>query len=58
MLDRAAHEVRERGLSALKLDAMTSRPKLRALYETYGFDRVGERRVLDFDVTLYSLHVH
>lgn len=58
MLDRAAHEVRERGLSALKLDAMTSRPKLRALYETYGFDRVGERRVLDFDVTLYSLHIH
>ncbi|GHF33083.1 ribosomal protein S18 acetylase RimI-like enzyme [Deinococcus metalli] len=55
MLDRAVQEGREHGLAALKLDTATARPKLCALYESYGFQRVAERRVLGFDVTLYTL---
>ncbi|MFK7602566.1 GNAT family N-acetyltransferase [Deinococcus sp. SM5_A1] len=55
MLREAARETRERDRPWLKLDTATARPKLRAIYEDFGFQSVGQRTVKGFDVTLYQL---
>lgn len=47
-------ETGERGRPWLRLDTATARPKLRALYETFGFQDMGQRTVKGFDVTLYQ----
>lgn len=57
LLREAARETARRGRPWLKLDTATGRPKLRALYENFGFQNVGERTVKGFDVTLYRLPV-
>ena len=57
MLRDAVRETRERGRRWLRLDTATARPKLRAIYEDFGFQHVGERTVGGFDVTLYQLRV-
>lgn len=57
MLDDAVQDTRRRGIAWLKLDTATQRPKLRAIYENYGFQNVGRREVRGFDVTLYELRV-
>ncbi|MDV6374380.1 GNAT family N-acetyltransferase [Deinococcus arenicola] len=55
LMREAVRETRERGRLWLKLDTATARPKLRAIYETFGFQNVGQRTVKGFDVTLYGL---
>lgn len=55
LLREAARETAERGRPWLKLDTATARPKLRAIYEDFGFQNVGQRTVKGFDVTLYRL---
>lgn len=57
LLREAARETRERGRNWLKLDTATGRPKVRAIYETFGFQDAGQRTVKGFDVTLYRLPV-
>lgn len=54
MLRAAVRETRERGRPRLKLDTATARPKVRAIYENFGFQSVGQRTVKGFDVTLYQ----
>ncbi len=54
LLREAVRETGERGRPWLRLDTATARPKLRALYETFGFQDMGQRTVKGFDVTLYQ----
>lgn len=55
LLQAAARETAQRGRPWLKLDTATARPKVRALYEDFGFQDAGQRTVKGFDVTLYRL---
>lgn len=55
LLQEAVCEAAERGRTWLKLDTATARPKLRAIYEDFGFQSVGQRTIKGFDVTLYRL---
>ncbi|CAM3427115.1 N-acetyltransferase domain-containing protein [Deinococcus saxicola] len=55
LLQEAVREAAERGRPWLKLDTATARPRLRAIYEDFGFQSVGQRTVKGFDVTLYQL---
>jgi ribosomal protein S18 acetylase RimI-like enzyme len=57
MLTAGQREAAARGRSWLKLDTATARPRLRAIYEIFGFQDVGRREVRGFDVTLYRLPV-
>ncbi len=57
LLREAVRETADRGRPWLKLDTATARPKLRAIYEDFGFQNVGARTVKGFDVTLYRLPV-
>jgi GNAT superfamily N-acetyltransferase len=57
LLREAVLETLRRGRPWLKLDTATARPKLRAIYEDFGFQTVGQRDVKGFDVTLYRLPV-
>ncbi len=45
------------GKRSLKLDTASDRPKLRDLYERYGFTALGERTVGRHEVTLYRLEL-
>jgi GNAT superfamily N-acetyltransferase len=57
VLDFAAQQVLERGKKFLRLDTDATRPALCNLYERYGFTRVGQRLIKDFDCALYELQV-
>ena len=55
MLEAAAREARERGCSLLRLDTAFDRPRLRAIYDTFGFELRGRATVHGYDVALYEL---
>lgn len=57
LLEHAVQVTRESGRPWLKLDTAASRPALRRLYETFGFEPVDEREVFGFRVVLYRLPV-
>ena len=57
MLSFASARARLCGRRYLRLDCGAERPKLRALYERYGFRCVGERRVKTFPTAFYELDV-
>jgi GNAT superfamily N-acetyltransferase len=57
ILDFAVNQGLERGKKYLRLDTDISRPVLCQLYETYGFDRVGQRTIGTFECALYELEV-
>lgn len=57
LLTDAVQETRGRSVPLLKLDTATQRPKLRAIYEGFGFQNVGRREVRGFDVTLYEFPI-
>lgn len=58
LLEHAVQVTRESGRPWLKLDTAASRPALRGLYETFGFEPVDEREVFDFRVVRYRLPVN
>ena len=55
MLEAAVSETRERYCLFLRLDTAWERPKLRAIYERFGFRLSGRKTVHGFDVALYEL---
>ena len=55
LLNAARDEALARGKLFLRLDTAADRPKLRALYEGYGFSPVDERVVGRFTVARYEL---
>ena len=57
LLAEAVQETRRTGVPYLRLDTASDRAKLRALYEDFGFQNVGERQVGAYHVVLYSLNV-
>jgi len=57
LLGHAAQVTRAAGRPWLKLDTAATRPALQRLYETFGFEPMGERDVFDFRVVLYRLPV-
>jgi GNAT superfamily N-acetyltransferase len=57
MLDWAARRVREFGRRYLRLDCDAARPRLRAIYEEYGFLHHSDRFVGDFFVARYQMEV-
>ncbi|MVN85504.1 GNAT family N-acetyltransferase [Deinococcus sp. HMF7620] len=57
LLREAVTQTRAAGRPWLKLDTAADRPALQALYETFGFERCGQRRVFEFEVVLYRLAV-
>lgn len=57
MLDFAAEHARSRGKQWLRLDTDSSRPKLRAFYESAGFTHVGIKHFLHLHVALYEKSV-
>ncbi len=54
MLAAALQEVRAVGRPYLRLDTAADRPKLRGLYEDFGFQSCGERLVGEHRVVLYE----
>lgn len=58
MLDYAVQKTRDCGYKTLRIDARVLRPKLRKIYENYGFNFV-KTAVIDnsFEVALYELEV-
>ena len=57
MLRAGLAEARSLNLPFLRLDTAADRPKLRALYEDFGFQSRGERQVGVYRVVLYELTV-
>ena len=57
MLDFAEQHARQQGKTWLRLDTDSSRPKLRAFYETAGFTPVGIKPFLHLHVALYEKRV-
>lgn len=57
LLGEAVAETRRVGAPFLRLDTASDRAKLRALYDGFGFQTVGERQVGAYHVVLYSLMV-
>jgi GNAT superfamily N-acetyltransferase len=55
LLRFAAAEAKRRRCPALRLDCIASRPKLRALYERFGFRFHSERHVGPYHVARYEL---
>ena len=57
MLEAAVREARERGCLFLRLDTVWERPRLRAIYECFGFKLVGRKTVHGYVGALYELRV-
>ncbi|WP_189067794.1 GNAT family N-acetyltransferase [Deinococcus radiotolerans] len=57
LLSHAVEVTRSAGRPWLKLDTAATRSALQRLYETFGFERMGERDVFDFRVVLYRLPI-
>ena len=57
LLQHAAQQAALRGRGHLRLDTATHRPRLRAVYETFGFQHVADRIVKSWAVSLYDLPV-
>lgn len=57
MLEAALSEAVSSGCSFLRLDTAWNRPKLRAIYDTFGFEERGRKTVHGYDVVLYELRV-
>lgn len=57
MLRAAVEETRAAGRPFLRLDTAAERPKLRAIYEDFGFQERGERELRGFRAVLYELRV-
>jgi GNAT superfamily N-acetyltransferase len=57
MLDAARDRALATGKAYLRLDCAAERPKVRGLYESYGFRCVGEGTVGPFDTAFYELRV-
>lgn len=57
LLREAARETATRGRGRLRLDTATARPRLRAVYERFGFRHVGDRVVKQWAVSLYEYPV-
>ncbi|ACO45693.1 GNAT family N-acetyltransferase [Deinococcus deserti] len=57
LLQRAAQQAADRRRAYLRLDTATHRPKLRAVYESIGFEHVADRIVKSWAVSLYELPV-
>lgn len=57
MLDAARDLALATGKAYLRLDCAAGRPRLRGLYESYGFRCVGEGRVGPFDTAFYELRL-
>ncbi|WP_307802387.1 GNAT family N-acetyltransferase [Cellulomonas fengjieae] len=57
LLDWAAARGRAAGVGLFRLDCRTTNPALRAYYEGYGFQAVGQRDFADFSCTLLELRV-
>ncbi|AZI43140.1 GNAT family N-acetyltransferase [Deinococcus psychrotolerans] len=57
MLEAAVSEARAEGCTFLRLDTTWNRPKLRAIYEQFGFEVRGRKVVHGYDVALYELRV-
>lgn len=57
MLSWAASEARRLGCGFLRLDCVASRPKLRAVYERFGFRYHSERQVGPYLVARYELPI-
>lgn len=57
MLEAAVSEARVSGCTFLRLDTTWNRPKLRAIYEQFGFEVRGRGLVQGYDVALYELRV-
>ncbi len=55
LLSFAADEAKRRGCRYLRLDCIASRPKLRAIYERYGFRYHSDRHVGPYHVARYEL---
>jgi GNAT superfamily N-acetyltransferase len=55
LLAWAGEEALRRGCSYLRLDCVASRPKLRSLYERFGFGYHGDRVVGPYHVARYEL---
>ena len=57
MLEAALSEAGSGGCSFLRLDTAWDRPKLRAIYDAFGFEERGRRTVHGYDVVLYELRI-
>lgn len=57
LLQRASQQAAQGGRACLRLDTATQRPKLRAVYESFGFHHVADRIVKSWAVSLYELPV-
>nr|WP_293914658.1 GNAT family N-acetyltransferase [Deinococcus sp.] len=57
MLEAAVQEARRRGCGFLRLDTVQDRPRLRAVYEGFGFGNCGAKHVQGYEVALYELRV-
>ncbi len=57
MLEAAVSEAQASGCTFLRLDTAWDRPKLRAIYDQFGFEVRGRKTVYGYDVALYELRV-
>jgi GNAT superfamily N-acetyltransferase len=57
LLRFAADEAKRRGCSALRLDCIASRPKLRAVYERFGFRYHSDHHAGPYHVARYELRL-
>jgi GNAT superfamily N-acetyltransferase len=57
LLDWAVQQIRALGCPFLRLDCEASRPRLRAVYERFGFQYHSDRRVGPYLVARYELRV-
>ncbi len=57
ILDWAAARTRELGRRHLRLDCVASRPRLRAIYESFGFQHVDDRHIGPYFVSRYQYDV-
>jgi hypothetical protein len=57
MLEAAVQETRRRGCGFLRFDTVRDRPRLRAVYEGFGFECCDVRGVNGYEVALYELRV-
>ena len=55
LLRFAADEAKRRGCAAVRLDCIAARPKLRAIYEHFGFRYHSDRHVGPYHVARYEL---
>jgi hypothetical protein len=53
----AIEKAKAAGMKYLRMDTAFDRPKLRALYESLGFEYVGEKTVGQFHVALYQMPI-